>query len=93
MISLDVTKPYGGSLAAAAQAVKAKMLIVAAKQDHMVNPLPALEFAADINAPVIELESDCGTYRRDAKRIRFIRGCALSWTSEEARKTLAHSRG
>jgi len=60
MMALDVTKPYGGSLAAAAHAVKAKMLIVAAKQDHMVNPLPALEFAADLNAPVIELESDCG---------------------------------
>jgi homoserine O-acetyltransferase/O-succinyltransferase len=46
--------------AAAPQRVKARMLIVVAKQDHMVNPLPALEFAAAIDAPTIQMESDCG---------------------------------
>jgi len=46
--------------AAAPQRVKAKMLVVVAKQDHMVNPAPALEFAAAIGAPTIQLESDCG---------------------------------
>ncbi|MGA2185012.1 MAG: alpha/beta fold hydrolase [Bryobacteraceae bacterium] len=46
--------------AAAPQRVKAKMLIVVAKQDHMVNPQPALDFAAAIHAPAIELDSDCG---------------------------------
>lgn len=44
----------------AAHAVKAKMLIVVAKQDHMVNPASALAFAAAIGAPTIVLESDCG---------------------------------
>ena len=60
MISLDVAKPYDESLARAAHAVKAKMLVVAAAQDHMVNPGPALEFAREIDAPVVNLESDCG---------------------------------
>jgi homoserine O-acetyltransferase len=40
--------------------VKAKMLIVMAKQDHMVNPGPAREFAAAMGAPTVEMESDCG---------------------------------
>jgi homoserine O-acetyltransferase len=60
MMAIDGAKPYGESLAKAAHAVKAKMLIVAAKQDHMVNPSPALEFAGAIGAPTIVLESDCG---------------------------------
>jgi len=60
MISLDVAKPYGESLARAAHAVKAKMLVVSAVQDHMVNPGPALEFAREIDAPAVRLESDCG---------------------------------
>ncbi|MGA3026502.1 MAG: alpha/beta fold hydrolase [Bryobacteraceae bacterium] len=60
MMSLDVSKPFGESLARAARTVKAKVLIVVAKQDHMVNPLSALEFAAAIGAPIIQLESDCG---------------------------------
>jgi homoserine O-acetyltransferase len=46
--------------AAAPQRVQAKMLIVVATQDHMVNPAPALEFAAALGAPTIKLESDCG---------------------------------
>jgi len=60
MISLDVAKSYDESLVRAAHAVKAKMLVVASVQDHMVNPGPALEFARDIDSPVIRLESDCG---------------------------------
>jgi homoserine O-acetyltransferase/O-succinyltransferase len=60
MMAIDGAKPYGESLARAAHAVKAKMLIVAAKQDHMVNPSPALEFAGAVGAPTIVLDSDCG---------------------------------
>jgi len=60
MMSLDVAKPLGESLATAAHAVKTKMLVVVARQDHMVNPLPAIEFAGSIDAPLIVLESDCG---------------------------------
>jgi homoserine O-acetyltransferase len=51
---------HGGSLEDAAKHVKAKVLVVAAAQDHMVNPKPALDFAALIGAKTLVLESDCG---------------------------------
>jgi homoserine O-acetyltransferase len=60
MMAIDGARPFDESLSKAAHAVKAKMLIVVAKQDHMVNPGPALEFAAAINAPLVVLDSDCG---------------------------------
>jgi homoserine O-acetyltransferase len=51
---------HGGSLEDAAKRVKAKVLIVNAAQDHMVNPKPALDFAPLIHAKTIVLQSDCG---------------------------------
>lgn len=58
MLHHDVAN--GGSLEAAAKKVKAKVLIVAAAQDHMVNPQPALDFAPLIHAQTLVLDSDCG---------------------------------
>ena len=58
MIHHDVA--HGGSLEEAAKRVHAKVLVVAAAQDHMVNPKPALDFAAQIGAKTLILESDCG---------------------------------
>ena len=58
MIPHDIA--HGGTLYAAAAKIKAKMLIVNARQDHMVDPIPALGFAKLIHAPTIVLESDCG---------------------------------
>jgi homoserine O-acetyltransferase len=58
MIPHDIA--HGGTLYAAAAKVKAKMLIVNARQDHMVDPLPALGFAQLIHAQTFVLESDCG---------------------------------
>ena len=40
--------------------VKAKLMVVAATQDHMVNPTPALEFARILQATIVELTGDCG---------------------------------
>jgi homoserine O-acetyltransferase/O-succinyltransferase len=51
---------HGGSLEDAAKKVKAKVLIINAAQDHMVNPKPALDFAPLIHAKTIVLQSDCG---------------------------------
>jgi homoserine O-acetyltransferase len=65
MIGHDIA--HGGSLYDAANKVKAKVLIVSATQDHMVNPLPALGFAKLIHAQTLVLESDCGTWRQPAK--------------------------
>jgi homoserine O-acetyltransferase len=58
MIHHDVAQ--GGKMEAAAKKVKAKVLVVAAAQDHMVNPQPALDFAPLIGARTLVLESDCG---------------------------------
>ncbi len=61
MINHDVTKTTGGSLSDAAKMIKAKMLIIVAKQDHMVNPIPATQFAALLpGAKLLELQGDCG---------------------------------
>ena len=58
MIPHDIA--HGGKLDAAAAKVKAKMLIINARQDHMVDPLPPLGFAQLIHAQTFVLESDCG---------------------------------
>lgn len=44
----------------AAKRVKAKVLVVVAAQDHLVNPKPGLDFAALLGAKTLVLESDCG---------------------------------
>jgi homoserine O-acetyltransferase/O-succinyltransferase len=51
---------HGGTMADAAQRVKARVLIVNAAQDQMVNPAPALDFAKLIGAKTLVLEGDCG---------------------------------
>ena len=60
MIANDVTKTTKGSFAEAAKMIKAKMLIIVSKQDHMVNPVPATKFAGLVNAKLLTLESHCG---------------------------------
>jgi homoserine O-acetyltransferase len=60
MMADDISKPFGGSMQRAAAAVRAQVLVVAAPQDHMVNPTPALAFAKLIKAKVLLLNSDCG---------------------------------
>jgi homoserine O-acetyltransferase/O-succinyltransferase len=60
MLALDVADAYDGSMEKAAAAVKAKVLVVVAKQDHTVTPQPAKNFAGLLQAPLLELESDCG---------------------------------
>ena len=60
MMALDASRDFGGSLERAARAVKAKVLVVVAKFDHVVTPGPATEFASLLGAKLLELESDCG---------------------------------
>lgn len=60
MMAQNVAKPFGGSMNKAAKAVKANVLIIPSKQDHMVNPKPALNFAKLIHAKVFEIKNDCG---------------------------------
>ena len=60
MMAHDVTAPFGGSLERAAAAVKARVLVVVSRQDHVVTPGPAAEFARLLKAPLLTLEGDCG---------------------------------
>ncbi len=60
IISHDIPAEYNTSLEAAAKRVRAKMLVIISPEDHMVNPTPALAFAAAIGAPVVSLNSSCG---------------------------------
>jgi homoserine O-acetyltransferase len=60
IIALDIPGEFGLTLEQAAKRVRAKLLIVVSSQDHIVNPRPALEFAAALNAPVVNLNSSCG---------------------------------
>jgi homoserine O-acetyltransferase len=60
MMSLDVSKAFGGSMEKAAANVRAPVLVIVSKQDHTVTPQPALDFAATLHAQTLVIDSDCG---------------------------------
>jgi homoserine O-acetyltransferase len=60
MMTLDVTKEFAGSMERAAASVKARVLVIVAKLDHVVTPGPALQFANLLHSQLLVLESDCG---------------------------------
>jgi homoserine O-acetyltransferase len=60
MMSIDVTETFGGSWEKAGGTVKAKSLIIVARQDHTVTPAPALKFAELLKSEMLILEGDCG---------------------------------
>lgn len=67
MMAQDVSANAGGSMARAAAAVRAKLLVVVAAQDHMVNPAPALAFATSAKAQVLQLTGNCGHMATDCE--------------------------
>jgi homoserine O-acetyltransferase len=58
MLAQDLGK--GSSLEGAAARVKARVLVVSSRQDHMVNPNPAINFAPLVHAKLLILEGNCG---------------------------------
>lgn len=56
----DVFRPFGEDEAKAAGAVRAKVLVISASQDHCVNPAPALSFAKSLMAETIVLTGNPG---------------------------------
>ena len=60
IIALDIPAELSVPLGQAAKRVHAKLLVIVSPEDHMVNPNPALEFAAAAGAPVVKLDSACG---------------------------------
>jgi homoserine O-acetyltransferase/O-succinyltransferase len=60
MLGHDISRSFDGDMARAAAAVKAKVTVIVATQDHMVNPGPGTEIAPLMKAAVLELNSECG---------------------------------
>jgi homoserine O-acetyltransferase/O-succinyltransferase len=60
MIALDITRPFGGSMARTAEAIRAELMVVGTWQDQDVNPKPAFELARIARADVLELDGRCG---------------------------------
>jgi homoserine O-acetyltransferase/O-succinyltransferase len=60
IISLDIPRELGQPPEQVAKRVHSRMLVVVSPQDHMVNPVPAENFAKAIGAPVVMLNSPCG---------------------------------
>jgi len=62
IMSQDVYRSFGNSPAEAARTVKARNLVVWAKEDRMVQPGPAREWARLVGAETLELAGDCGHF-------------------------------
>jgi homoserine O-acetyltransferase/O-succinyltransferase len=68
MLAHDIYRHFGGDRNRAAAVVHAKVTVIVAAQDHMVNPEPALEFAKALQVTLrvtmrvttVELSGDCG---------------------------------
>jgi homoserine O-acetyltransferase len=60
MMSIDITEKFGGSWEKTAAAVKARVFVITARADHVVTPMPALNFAKLVKAQTLILEGDCG---------------------------------
>lgn len=60
MIGHNIYKPFEGSIDKASSAIKTSTLIIVSRQDHMVNPEPALELASRMGAQTLVLTTDCG---------------------------------
>jgi homoserine O-acetyltransferase len=60
ILAHDIPAEFGVTLEEAARRVRAKLLVVAALQDHADNPAPALAFAAAAGAPTVTIDSNCG---------------------------------
>jgi hypothetical protein len=60
IISLDIPAELGLTLTQSAKKVRARLLVIVSPQDHLVNSIPAREFAEAIAAPIVTLDSPCG---------------------------------
>lgn len=60
MIPHDIYKSANVNSGNIENIIKADMLIISATQDHLVNPISAMELANKLNAKLMALVSDCG---------------------------------
>jgi len=60
MIGHDIYKSSGKELGAMKEVIKAKVLMIVSKSDHMVNPGNSIELSNVIGAKLVQLENDGG---------------------------------
>jgi homoserine O-acetyltransferase len=60
IMTLDITREFGGSLETAAGRLQAELLVVTTWGDREVNPAPAFAFARLAKAEILELDGRCG---------------------------------
>ena len=60
MIPHDIYKSAESSPAEIKNIIKANMLVISATQDHLVNPISAMELSKQLNAQLVTLLGDCG---------------------------------
>ncbi|RMF11169.1 MAG: alpha/beta fold hydrolase [Candidatus Neomarinimicrobiota bacterium] len=73
MLVHDVTRPYGHDLEATLSRVRAPCLIIVSRQDHLVTPEPAREWARSAGATLVEFDNDCGHLAPGCEKERFVR--------------------
>ena len=60
MIPHNIYKSANCSIENVKNIIKADMLIISATQDHLVNPISAIELSKELDADLVTLTSDCG---------------------------------
>jgi len=60
MIAHDIYKSCGKGVEAIKEVIKAKVLVIVSKSDHMVNPGSSVEFSNAIAATLLQVDNDCG---------------------------------
>ena len=72
MINQDIFKSDDSDFESIKDIIKAKMLIVISKQDHLVNPISSTKLSEELNAPLVILSGDCGhtAFECEAGKVR-----------------------
>lgn len=60
MFNHDISRNFNGSFDLTAKQIKAKLFVIVSETDLLLNPKPALDFAAATNAKTLLLKNDCG---------------------------------
>ena len=76
----DIFKAFGGSMQETAKRIIVPVLLIVSESDHLLNPLPAQDFAKYLNAELLLLKGNCGHLEP---------GCQMGKVSQAIQKFLA----
>ncbi|PIW98142.1 MAG: hypothetical protein COZ80_12165 [Ignavibacteria bacterium CG_4_8_14_3_um_filter_37_9] len=79
MFTHDITRNFNSTFEETAKRIKAKLFIIVSETDLLLNPKPALDFAAVTKAKTLLLKNDCG---------HLAIGCELDLCRTEIQKFL-----